>query len=103
MPGPSIPIPHDPRDLPERIDVTVVQALAGYGRVTLWRRIRRGEMPKHVDRGAHGQIFMRDPVLKALGIIGPEAPAQSDFDPWIESANAIREGREPRFPKGWRT
>jgi hypothetical protein len=58
-------------------------------------------MPKPVDRGTHGLIFMRDPVLKALGIIEREADPEPDFNPWIEAAIAMREGRPARFPKGW--
>jgi predicted DNA-binding transcriptional regulator AlpA len=86
--------PADPATLPARIPLPMVLALCGYGRVTLWRRIRRGQMPEAVDRGRDGLIWMRDDVLRALGLIGERPLPLEEDDPWIRAADAIRLERE---------
>lgn len=59
----------------------MVLALCGYSSSTLWARIKAGKMPKAVDRGAQGYIWLRDEVLLALGlIIDPKAAPL--YDPW---------------------
>lgn len=57
-----------------RMTTTEVCELAGYGPVTLMRRVRAGRMPEPVDR-AREHIFDRDQVMKALGLVElqPEA------------------------------
>lgn len=79
---------------PARIPASEVCRLAGYGRVTLGRRIKEGKMPAPVDRGRE-QLFDRAAVHKALGI--PSAAEQhaepENDDPWGKAAHAIAERR----------
>lgn len=61
----------------------MVCALAGYGPGTLAKRIAAGRMPKHVDRGRDGLIFLREEVLAALGLLrAAEVALRPDHDPW---------------------
>lgn len=53
--------------LPARLTASEVCHLAGYGRVTLGRRIRDGKMPPPVDRGKE-RLFDRAAVYRALGM-----------------------------------
>lgn len=73
-------------DLPRRLTTSEVCSLARYSSVTLWRRIKAGEMPRPVDEGRQA-LFDRDAVLKALGMLH-EAPPAFTFDP-----DAFRQAR----------
>jgi predicted DNA-binding transcriptional regulator AlpA len=72
----------------------MVLALAGYGRCTLWKRIRNREMPSAVDRGAHGGIWLRDEVLKALKLTDGAPPKANPADAWNFNADAYRKACE---------
>lgn len=92
MAKPPITLPADPSSLPQRIDLPTVLALAGYGRGTLWRRIRDRRMPKAIDRGGNGMIWLRDEVLKALNLDG--APTPTAADAWNFNAEAYHKAGE---------
>jgi len=67
-------------DLPPRLTTAEVCALARYGRSTLAREIRQGRMPAPIRTG-RPQIFLRDAVLQALGLLAPPEPInQSSWD-----------------------
>jgi len=59
-------------DLPARLSLPEVLALAGYSRSTLRTRQKAGRMPWPIDRGGRGGIYQRDAVLKALGLLEEE-------------------------------
>jgi predicted DNA-binding transcriptional regulator AlpA len=61
-----------------RLTTREICAIARYGPITLWRRIKTGQMPRPVDRGRE-HIFDREAVLKALGLKSsiPDQPSQS--------------------------
>lgn len=77
----------------------LVLALAGYNRVTLWRRQRANLMPLPIDRGGQGGIYDRDAVLKALGMASEQTPSaavdvwQSDPDAYKAAGEAMRNSR----------
>lgn len=73
--------------LPARLALPEVLALAGYSRTTLRARQRAGLMPWPIDRGGKGGIYLRDAVLKALGLLEEKAP---EADPWTFNAEAYR-------------
>lgn len=78
---------------PARIPASEVCRLAGYGRVTLGRRIKEGKMPAPVDRGRE-RLFDRMAVHKALGIsTEAEQHEPEEDDPWGKAANAIAQRR----------
>lgn len=86
MPSPPVALPHDLTTLPFRIATPVVLAICGYGRVTLTSRIKAGKMPKPIDRGGAGDIWLRDDILRALKLIpdpnaAPEPSGWENFDP----------------------
>lgn len=92
--------------LPPRIYTSEVVRLARYSVTTLWRKRRKGEMPAPIDYGEE-DIFDRDAVLKALGMIQDAAPsaAEADDDPWSVNPDAIRDARSRQVrhaaaPKG---
>jgi len=96
------PLPIPPDDLsalPARIPLPMVLAMCGYGRVTLWRRIRQGKMAKPIDRGGQGFIWLRDDVLRSFAALGdgaPEADANAwDIDP-VEYRAALEADKEQR-------
>lgn len=66
-------------ELPARLSLPEVLALAGYSRSTLRTRQKAGRMPWPIDRGARGGIYQRDAVLNALGLLEdkPVAPASA--------------------------
>lgn len=64
----------------------MVLALSGYSRGTLINRIKAGKMPAPIDRGGNGSIWLRDDLLRALGLISdpnaaPEPNPWDNFDP----------------------
>lgn len=75
-----------------RLTASEVCRLAGYGRVTLGRRVRDGLMPKPVDRGRE-RLFDRQEIYKALGIAmeTPQHVEPEEDDPWGRAADAIVE------------
>lgn len=81
MPKPLQLAPEDPTTLPPRIATPMVLALSGYSRGTLINRIKAGKMPAPVDRGGDGSIWIRDDVLRALGLI-PDPNAPPEPNPW---------------------
>lgn len=54
--------------------------MAGYGKCTLWRRIRENRMPEPVDRGREA-LFDRKAVEKALGLLDDPREGALSFDP----------------------
>lgn len=83
MSKPAVELPADLMTLPLRIPLPVVVAICGYSRATLTRRIREGKMPRHVDRGGQGYIWLRDDVLRALGLLKSKVDGSLDeIDPW---------------------
>lgn len=72
---------------PARLALPEVLALAGYSRTTLRARQRAGLMPLPIDRGGKGGIYLRDTVLKALGLLEDKAP---EADPWTFNPEAYR-------------
>lgn len=67
--------------------------MARYGATTLWRKRRAGLMPEPIDRGAE-DIYDRDAVLKALGLLPETVAADNDnADPWTVNPDAIRQAR----------
>lgn len=63
--------------LPLRIPASMVCQLAGYGRNTLYNRIKQQRMPAHVDQGKE-LLFDTQAVLSALGI----SPDPVHVDSW---------------------
>lgn len=76
----------------------MVLALCGYSAGTLWTRIKAGRMPKAIDRGAEGYIWLRDDVLRALGLI-PDAGQSQKANPWDIDPEALRKAFAPK-PRG---
>lgn len=75
--------------LPARLTTSEVCSLARYGATTLWRERRAGNMPAPIARGRE-DIYDRDAVLKALGMIQDENPTS---DEWDVDPLAIRDAR----------
>lgn len=77
---------------PPRITTSEVLQLARYGVKKLWKNRRAGLMPDPVDRGRE-DLFDRDAVLKALGMLQDAAPPAVDVDddPWSVNPDAIRQ------------
>lgn len=65
-------------NLPPRIPTSTVLELAGYSESVLRTRIKDGKMPHPIDR-AKENIFLRDDVLKHLGLAGTKGLKQSRF------------------------
>ena len=72
-----------------RIHQPEVLKLAGYSRTTLRARQRAGAMPYAIDRGAQGNIYDRDAVLKALGMAQDATPDPADA--WTFKPDAYRD------------
>lgn len=68
----------DPLDIPPRMFTSEVLELARFGYGTLRQKQKRGEFPKHVDRGRE-YIFDGRAVYKALGLVIDE---NHDVNPW---------------------
>lgn len=84
MAKPPIVIPRDLADLPHRISIRYVLALAGYGRATLMKRVTGGSMPAPLEQGGDGYIFNRNAVLAALGLAVPvQSHEVPEMDPWM--------------------
>lgn len=66
------------KGLPLRITTSQVCDLAGYGPATLSVRIRRGLVPAPIDKGLEN-IFDRDAVLKALGLVDEAKPEEATW------------------------
>ena len=73
-------------NLPRRLPLPDVLALAGYSRTTLRARQNAGKMPWPIDRGGRGGIYDRDAVLKALGMAQDATPDPADA--WTFNADA---------------
>lgn len=73
----------------------MVLALCGYSASTLWARIKAGRMPKAIDRGAEGYIWLRDDVLLALGLI-PGSGQTQQHDPWDIDPELLRKALAPK-------
>lgn len=69
----------NPENLPPRIPTSTVLLLAGYSKSALWQRIKEGRMPRPIDR-AKENIFLRDEVLKHLGLTAGAGPARNPFE-----------------------
>lgn len=90
----SAPIPSP------RIPSSEVCRLAGYGPVTLRRRVKAGRMPKPVDKGAEN-LYDRAAVYQALGIAEErgqhvEETGRSE-SPWGKATHALAERRAARL------
>ena len=81
--------------LPARMTASEVIALARFSRQTLRRRIKRGAFPKPVDE-AREQIFDRDAVLKALGMVKDEQPVPAPEPEFAFDADAFNRDRARR-------
>jgi len=90
----STPLPFTAAEiaaLPSRLYTSEVCRLARYGVSRLWRERKAGRMPDPIDHGRQ-DIFDRDAVFKALGMI-QDAAAPADDDPWSVNPDAIRQAR----------
>lgn len=81
-----------------RLTASEVCRLAGYGRVTLGRRVRDGLMPKPVDRGRE-RLFDRQEIYKALGIETetPQHVEPEEDDPWGKAVDAFAKRESARL------
>lgn len=77
--------------LPARIYTSEVCRLARYGPGKLWRERAAGLMPNPIARGRE-DIFDRDAVFKALGMVKDAGPHDS-ANTWDVDPNAIRDAR----------
>lgn len=66
-------------EIPPRMYASDVLKLAKFGRATLAAKIKRGEFPKHVDRGKE-YIFDGRAVYQALGLIDNSAMKSNPWD-----------------------
>lgn len=78
------PIPADPTQLPPIISGWEVCALARISKATLAKWIKSGKMPAPVHQGRDGQMWRRDEVLVALGLLAAATnPLAGAPDPWL--------------------
>jgi len=101
----SAPLPFTAAEiaaLPPRLYTSEVCRLARYGVSTLWRERKAGRMPGPIGHGRQ-DIFDRDAVFKALGMIQDAAASPADDDPWSVDPDAIRQARARQVRHAART
>lgn len=90
--------PARPETYPPRLLRSEVLALARSSPSKLRERIKDGRMPAPIDRGTE-DLFDRDAVLRALGLMQDEKPEPTDGQ-WSADQDMIDLARDSRVRHG---